>query len=185
MSTPIQPVTRLVWLDLELTGLDSQRDQILEIAVLITDINLNLIATGPCLALHQPAADLARMDEWNQRTHQQSGLLDLVRQSTITTAQAEAQVLAFVAQYCPPQTAPLCGNSIWQDRLFLVRLMPQLNQWLHYRIIDVSSIKVLVQNWYKPEKLTYTKKNLHRGLADIQETVAELRFYRQHFFVQE
>lgn len=185
MSNLIQPVTHLVWLDLELTGLDRTKDQILEIAVLITDIELNLIATGPCLAIHQPPALLAGMDEWNQRTHRESGLLALVQQSVLTTAQAEAQVLEFIAQYCPPQTAPLCGNSVWQDRLFLTKLMPKLNAWLHYRVVDVSSIKVLVQNWYKPAKLTYTKKNLHRGLADIQESVAELRFYRQHFFVQE
>ena len=178
-------LTRWFWLDLEMTGLDSQQDAILEIAALVTDANLNLIAEGPSLVIHQPEAKLALMDDWNKTTHKNSGLLDLVRQSQLSLAQAEQQILTFARQHCAPQTAPLCGNSIYQDRIFLIKHMPSLNNWLHYRVIDVSTVKILIQNWYNSEKVTYTKNNSHRGLADIRESIDELRFYRQNFFVQE
>ncbi len=178
-------MARWFWLDLEMTGLNAQQDVILEIATLITDQNLNLIAEGPNLAIHQPENKLALMDEWNQKTHQNSGLLERVRESQISLAQAEQQVLDFAREYCDLQAAPLCGNSIYQDRLFLINYMPSLNNFLHYRVIDVSTVKILVQNWYNSAKVNYTKNNTHRGLADIHESIAELKFYRQNFFVQE
>lgn len=178
-------MTRWLWLDLEMTGLDAQQDVILEIAVLITDANLNLIAEGPSLVIHQPESKLALMDDWNQNTHKNSGLLDLVRKSQISQAQAEQQILDFAKTHCDLQTAPLCGNSIYQDRMFLIQHMPNLNNWLHYRVVDVSTVKILVQNWYNSAKVNYTKNNTHRGLADIYESIAELKFYRQNFFVQE
>lgn len=178
-------MTRWFWLDLEMTGLDAQQDVILEIAALVTDANLNLIAEGPSLVISQPAEKLALMDDWNKTTHKNSGLLDLVRQSQISLAQAEQQILSFARAHCELQVAPLCGNSIYQDRLFLIKHMPSLNNFLHYRVVDVSTVKILVQNWYNFEKVNYTKNNTHRGLADIYESIAELKFYRQNFFVQE
>ena len=172
----------LIWVDMEMTGLDSTKDQILEIATLVTDNELNLIAEGPNLAIHQSEDILKAMDDWNQSHHGKSGLLDRVRASTETLQSAEAKTLAFMAAYCKPKVAPLCGNSVWQDRRFLDRLMPTLNSFFHYRIIDVSSVKELAQRWY-PQLPPLKKKETHLALADILESVEELRYYRKSIFL--
>ncbi len=172
----------LVWVDMEMTGLDSGRDQILEIATLITDTELNIVAEGPNLAVFQPEDILKGMDEWNQSHHGSSGLLDRVRASTESIATAEQKTLDFVAGFCQAKTSPLCGNSVWQDRRFLDRLMPKLNAYFHYRIIDVSSVKELALRWY-PQLPPIKKKETHLALADIRESVEELRYYRRSFFL--
>jgi oligoribonuclease len=172
----------LIWVDMEMTGLDSARDQILEIATLVTDTELNIVAEGPNLAIFQPEEVLKGMDEWNQTHHGQSGLLDRVRASSETVAGAEAKTLEFVARYCQAKKSPLCGNSVWQDRRFLDRLMPNLNGFFHYRIIDVSSVKELALRWY-PQLPPIKKKETHLALADIRESVEELRYYRRSFFL--
>ncbi len=171
----------LVWMDLEMTGLDPDRDLIIEMATIITDSDLNVCAEGPVLAIHQPEEALAAMDDWNQKHHGESGLLDRVRKSPISQLEAQAQTLAFLERHVEPNSAPLCGNTIWQDRRFLARHMPDLERFLHYRIIDVSSLKELVVRW-RPELLAgFTKANEHTALADIKESIAELRYYREHF----
>jgi oligoribonuclease len=172
----------LVWVDMEMTGLDPYRDQILEIATLVTDSELNILAEGPNLAVHQPEEVLGLMDEWNQTHHGRSGLLDRVRASQESVASAERKTLDFVAAHCRPKTSPLCGNSVWQDRRFLDRLMPDLNKYFHYRIIDVSSIKELARRWY-PDLPPIAKKESHLALADIRESLEELRYYRRSFFL--
>ncbi len=174
---------RLVWIDLEMTGLDPERDRIIEIATIVTDNDLGIIAEGPVLALARDEARLGAMDEWNCHQHGASGLLDRVRASQVTDADAQTATLAFLQRHVEPGTAPLCGNSIWQDRRFLARHMPRLEAYFHYRNIDVSSIKELVMRW-RPELLAgFTKKNEHTALADIRESIAELAYYRKHFFV--
>jgi len=171
----------LGWIDLEMTGLDASRDQILEIATLVTDADLKVIAHGPNLVLHQPGAVLENMIDLVRELHTRSGLLDLVHVSQISLAQAEAQVVDFFKEYAAPFTMPLCGSSIWQDKFFLINHMPSLVNFFHYRLIDVSSIKELVCRWYgAPE---FVKKKNHRALDDILESVAELKFYRQNYFV--
>jgi oligoribonuclease len=170
----------LIWIDMEMTGLRPERDRILEIAVLITDSSLNILAEGPSLAVRQPESVLAGMDEWNQTHHSASGLLDLVRSEGVTEAEAENQVLDFIRQYVPANTSPICGNSIGQDRRFLYQYMPTLEAYFHYRNLDVSTLKILAARW-RPELMTeFTKKEAHRALDDIRESVAELRFYRRH-----
>lgn len=171
----------LVWMDLEMTGLDPERDAIIELATLITDGELNLLAQGPVIAVHQDEATLALMDDWNVRTHGESGLTERVRASTISLAEAEATTLAFIEQHVPENSAPLCGNSIWQDRRFLARYMPTLESYLHYRLIDVSTIKELARRWSPAVYDGFTKKGAHTALADIEESIAELRYYREHF----
>lgn len=172
----------LVWVDLEMTGLDPSKDQILEIATLVTDSELNIIAEGPNLAVFQPEEVLALMDEWNQTHHGGSGLLDRVRASRESVASAERRTLEFVALHCKAKTSPLCGNSVWQDRRFLDRWMPDLNNHFHYRIIDVSSVKELARRWY-PELPPLAKKESHQALADIRESLEELRYYRRSIFL--
>ena len=176
----MQHPDNLIWSDLEMTGLDSQHDHILEIATLITDAELNTLAEGPVIAIHQPDSILDHLDDWNRTHHGASGLLDRCRASTIDTAAAEAQTLAFIREYVPPQTSPLCGNSICQDRRFMARLMPALEHYFHYRNLDVSTLKELVRRWYPAH--TYPKKGSHEALADIRESIAELRHYRAHIF---
>lgn len=171
----------LVWVDLEMTGLDPQKDQILEIATLITDSELNIIAEGPNLAIYQPEDVLQGMDEWNQTHHGKSGLVSRVRASKDSLRSAEEKTLAFVAGHCKAKASPLCGNSVWQDRRFLDRYMPELNLFFHYRIIDVSSVKELASRWY-PNLPPLKKAESHQALADIRESVEELRFYRQNCF---
>jgi oligoribonuclease len=172
----------LVWVDMEMTGLDPLKDQILEIATLVTDSDLNVIAEGPNLAVFQPEDVLQAMDEWNQTHHGKSGLLDRVRASQETVASAELKTLEFVAAHCKAKTSPLCGNSVWQDRRFLDRLMPKLNSYFHYRIIDVSSVKELARRWY-PQLPPMPKKETHLALADIRESVEELKYYRRSIFL--
>lgn len=171
----------LVWIDMEMTGLDPEKDRILEIAVLVTDPDLNILAEGPNLAVFQPEEVLAGMDEWNRTHHGRSGLLDRVRGSAETVELAESKVLAFCARHLPPKTSPLCGNSIGQDRRFLVRYMPALHDFFHYRNVDVSTVKELVRRWY-PSLPTFQKAENHLALADIRESVGELRHYREHVF---
>lgn len=173
----------LVWMDLEMTGLDPDQDVILEIATIITNNALAEVAVGPELAIAAPEAKLAVMDEWNQTHHRDSGLLERVRRSTVTVAAAERLTLAFVKQHVEARAAPLCGNTIWQDRRFLARHMPALEQHFHYRNVDVSSVKELAQRW-RPELVEgFKKKNEHRALADIRESIAELAYYRQRRFI--
>ncbi|MGL9774884.1 MAG: oligoribonuclease [Sodalis sp. (in: enterobacteria)] len=171
----------LVWIDLEMTGLDPERDRIIEIATLVTDANLAILAEGPVLAIHQSDAQLALMDDWNVRTHTASGLVDRVRQSALDEEAAVAQTLAFLAGWVPAGKSPICGNSIGQDRRFLFRYMPALEAYFHYRYLDVSTLKELARRW-KPEILSGLKKNnTHQALDDIRESVAELAYYREHF----
>jgi len=174
----------LVWMDLEMTGLDPERDVIIEMATIVTDSELEIIEEGPVFAIAQPQAKLDAMDEWNQTHHGASGLIDRVRRDGVAEREAEAVTLAFLERHVEPRKAPLCGNTIWQDRRFLVRYMPTLEAHLHYRNIDVSSIKELARRW-KPGLLGgFSKKNAHTALADIRESIAELRYYREHFFVR-
>ena len=173
--------THLVWMDLEMTGLYPERDVIIEIATLVTDADLNIIAEGPELVIHQPLEVLEAMDEWNTTHHSQSGLWDKVLASTIDMAEAERLTLAFVEQHVGRREAPLCGNSIWQDRRFLHKYMSTLAEYLHYRSVDVSSIKELVRRWL-PDAKYPIKRSAHRALDDIRESVEELRHYRTHVF---
>jgi len=171
----------LIWIDLEMTGLDPERDHIIEIASLVTDANLAILAEGPVLAIHQSQAQLDLMDEWNVRTHTASGLVDRVKSSTLTEDDAVDQTLAFLQQWVPAGKSPICGNSIGQDRRFLFRYMPRLEAYFHYRYLDVSTLKELARRW-KPEILAgLTKKGSHQALDDIRESVAELAYYREHF----
>ncbi|WP_213990417.1 oligoribonuclease [Sodalis sp. dw_96] len=171
----------LIWIDLEMTGLDPERDRIIEIATLVTDANLTVLAEGPVLAVHQSDEQLALMDEWNVRTHSASGLVDRVKASTIDEDAAVEQTLEFLRQWVPEGKSPICGNSIGQDRRFLFRYMPALEAYFHYRYLDVSTLKELARRW-KPEILEGLSKNsTHQALDDIRESVAELAYYREHF----
>lgn len=171
----------LVWIDLEMSGLDPDTCEILEIATLITDGELELIAEGPDLVIHQPDPVLDRMDTWCTQQHGNSGLTAQVRASTISLAEAEARSLEFIRAHCPPGKSPLCGNSIGHDRRFLLRHMPRLAAYLHYRSVDVSSVKELARRWY-PDLAPLHKGETHRALDDIRESIAELRHYRAHVF---
>ncbi|MFI5395282.1 MAG: oligoribonuclease [Candidatus Binatia bacterium] len=177
-----QSDSNLVWMDLEMTGLDPDRDTVLEIATLVTNNDLETVAEGPVLVIHQPAHVLERMDAWNREHHGASGLIQRVSASTLSMADAEKQVLDFVKAYCPERTSPLCGNSICQDRRFLARHMPALEAYLHYRNLDVSTVKELVRRWYAEGPSPPEKKHSHTALDDIRESIEELRFYRRHYF---
>lgn len=171
----------LVWIDLEMSGLDPDTCEILEIATLVTDGQLELLAEGPDIVIHQPDPVLDRMDAWCTRQHGQSGLTAQVRASTTSLAEAEARTLEFLRAHCSPGKSPLCGNSIGHDRRFIVRYMPALAEFLHYRSIDVSSVKELARRWY-PDLPTHPKGETHRALDDIRESIQELRHYRKHIF---
>ena len=171
---------RLIWIDLEMTGLDPDRDRILEIATLVTDAQLNELATGPVLAIHQPESVLAAMDEWNQTHHGASGLLERVRKSTVDERQAEAETLDFLRRWVPEGASPMCGNSICQDRRFLYRHMPRLEAYFHYRNLDVSTLKELARRWAPEVAAGVKKQGAHLALDDIRESVEELRYYRAH-----
>lgn len=168
---------------MEMTGLEPERERIIEIAVLVTDAQLEIVAEGPNLVVHQPESVLAAMDAWNQSHHTASGLIERVRASTVTEAEAEAEVLAFVQAHCAERAAPLAGNSIHQDRRFLRRYMARVDAYLHYRNVDVSTVKELVRRWY-PEVLAGApaKTGAHRAMDDIRESIEELRYYRAHVF---
>ncbi len=173
----------LVWMDLEMTGLDPERDRILEIAALVTNGDLQVVAEGPNLVVHQPDEVLAAMDEWNTQHHGDSGLTDRVRASTLSEQEAERAVLDFLSEYCEPRTAPLAGNSVHQDRRFLRRYMPSVEEFLHYRLVDVSTVKELGRRWYPESYARRPQKNAtHRALDDIRESIEELRYYRKAFF---
>lgn len=171
----------LVWMDLEMSGLEPDRDVILEIATLITDASLTVVAEGPVLVVHQPEAVLSAMDDWNREHHGASGLTARVRASRLTVGEVEAETLAFVGEHCTERSSPLCGNSIHQDRRFIARYMPRLDRFLHYRNIDVSTVKELARRWY-PDQPPPEKKHAHLALDDIRESIDELRFYRAHVF---
>jgi oligoribonuclease len=175
---------RLIWIDLEMTGLKPDEDTIIEIATVVTDKDLNVLADGPELAIWQPESTLARMDEWNQRQHGQSGLLQRVRDSKIQLADAERSTLRFLANQLQAGSSPMCGNSICQDRRFLARYMPELERFFHYRNLDVSTLKELARRWLPTIAAGVSKQATHLARADIHESIAELRYYREHMFVR-
>ena len=168
----------LIWIDMEMTGLQPDADRVIEIAMLVTDPQLNVLATGPLLVVHQPDEVLDAMDTWNKSTHAKTGLIERVRASSLTEADAERQALEFVCAHVPANVSPMCGNSICQDRRFLARWMPRLEAHFHYRNLDVSTLKELVRRW-KPELKAFSKEGKHEALADILESIEELKFYRK------
>jgi oligoribonuclease len=177
---PASP-TNLIWIDLEMTGLVPEQHRIIEIATIVTDSNLEVLAEGPVIAVHQPEDALAAMDEWNTRQHGQSGLVQRVRESRIGEAAAERATVEFLAQWVPANKSPMCGNSICQDRRFLARWMPGLERHFHYRNMDVSTLKELCLRWAPDIAKGYTKEGTHLALADIRDSITELRYYRQNF----
>lgn len=173
--------THLLWLDMEMTGLAPETDRIIELAVVVTDADLNTVAEGPVLVVHQSDAVLDAMDNWNKGTHGKSGLIDRVRASTLGEAEAEAQMLTFVRQHVAARTSPMCGNSICQDRRFMARYMPQLEAFFHYRNLDVSTLKELAKRWRPGLAEGFKKSSRHEALADIYESIDEMKYYREHF----
>ncbi|MEW5249554.1 oligoribonuclease [Microbulbifer discodermiae] len=172
----------LIWIDLEMTGLDPEAERIIEIATIVTDSNLNILAEGPVLAIHQSDTLLNAMDDWNTEQHGGSGLVTRVRESSLDECQAESETLEFLRQWVPEGTSPMCGNSIGQDRRFLVKYMPALERYFHYRNLDVSSVKELARRW-RPDVLEgVQKQSCHLALEDIRDSINELRHYREHFF---
>ena len=174
----------MIWIDMEMTGLDPEKERIIEIASIVTDKHLNILAEGPNLVVRQPMTLLKKMDAWNQKQHKKSGLLDEVRKSKITVKQAERATLDFLKPYCVAGKTTLCGNAIYHDRRFLIKYMPRLNRFLHYRLVDVSTIKEIVRRWYPKNKEIPQKGDRHRALADIRESIEELRFYKETYFKQ-
>jgi oligoribonuclease len=176
-----QDPSRLIWIDMEMSGLDPERDRVLEIAIVVTDTHLNAVAEAPVLVIYQPAEVLDSMDDWNKSTHGKSGLVDRVKVSTLSENQAEEQMLAFLSDLVPPRMSPMCGNSVHQDRRFLARYLPRLEAFFMYRNLDVSTLKELVRRW-KPDLMAgLTKHGKHEALADIYESIDELKYYREHF----
>ena len=171
----------LVWLDCEMTGLDPEAERLIEIAIVVTGPNLEPRIEGPVLVIHQSDAQLDKMDSWNKGTHGRSGLIDKVKASTVTEADAEQQIIAFLSQYVPKGTAPMCGNTIGQDRRFLVKYMPKLEAFFHYRNLDVSTLKELAKRWKPDAYSSFKKAQKHTALADVHESIEELAHYREHF----
>jgi oligoribonuclease len=176
-----QAPQHLIWIDLEMTGLDPETDLIIEIATVVTDKDLNILAQGPVIAVHQPNEALAAMDDWNQKHHGQSGLIERVKASKTSAAEAEQETIDFLKQWLPANASPICGNSVGQDRRFLVRYMPKLEAYFHYRSIDVSTLKELAARWAPEIKDGFKKASSHQALDDILESIEELRYYREHF----
>jgi oligoribonuclease len=176
----MQNPQNLIWIDLEMTGLDPEKDVIIEMATIVTDNQLNVLAEGPVIAVHQSDELLAGMDEWCTRTHGESGLTRRVRESKIGVAEAEAQTIAFLEQWVPKGKSPICGNSIGQDRRFLYRYMPDLEAYFHYRSLDVTTLKILAERWAPQLKDGFLKKGSHLALDDIRESIGELKYYREH-----
>jgi oligoribonuclease len=171
----------LIWIDLEMTGLDTNNDAIIEIATIVTDDKLNILAEGPIIAIHQPDAALEAMDNWNTKQHGGSGLTERVKNSTTNEAEAERQTLDFLAQYVPAGVSPMCGNSICQDRRFMARIMPELEAYFHYRNLDVSSLKELARRWSPAVEKSFKKKSSHLAMDDVKDSIRELEHYREHF----
>lgn len=178
-----QDPNALVWLDMEMTGLDPERDRILELAMVITNGQLEVTAESAVWAVHQPADVLAAMDDWNKKTHGKTGLVERVRASALHEAEVEAQALDFLRRYVPNGKSPMCGNSVCQDRRFMARYMPQLEAWFHYRNLDVSTLKELCKRWRPDLAKGFTKRGAHTALADIVESIDELRYYRERFLI--
>jgi oligoribonuclease len=176
-----QDLQHLIWIDLEMTGLNPDSDLIIEIATVVTDKDLNILAQGPVLVVHQSDEALTAMDDWNQKHHGGSGLIDRVKASTINDAEAERLTIEFLKQWVPENTSPICGNSIGQDRRFLYRFMPKLEAYFHYRNIDVSTLKELAARWAPEVKEGFKKESTHEALQDVIESIEELRYYREHF----
>jgi oligoribonuclease len=176
-----QEANNLIWIDMEMSGLNPDADRILEVALVVTDAHLRTVAEGPVLVVHQPDAVLDAMDVWNKSTHAKSGLIEKVKAATLSEAEAEARLIAFLAEHVPPRASPMCGNSVHQDRRFLARHMPALEAYFLYRNLDVSTLKELAKRW-KPEIMAgLAKHGKHEALADIYESIEELKYYREHF----
>jgi oligoribonuclease len=176
-----QDAANLIWIDMEMSGLDPDRDRVLEIAIVVTRGDLEVVAEAPVLVVHQPDSVLNAMDSWNTSTHARTGLTERVRASTTTEAQAEQRMLAFVSEHVPPTTSPMCGNSVHQDRRFLARYMPRLEAYFLYRNLDVSTLKELARRWRPSLLESLVKAGRHEALADIHESIDELKYYREHF----
>ncbi len=174
--------TNLIWIDLEMTGLDTDRDYVIEIATIVTDSNLNILAEGPVFAIHQSDEVLNSMDDWNREQHGRSGLINRVRASAVDEVMAEQMTIDFLRKYVPPRASPMCGSSICQDRRFLHRCMPELEQYFHYRNLDVSTIKELAKRWTPALVEGFTKESKHLALDDVRDSIRELQHYREHFF---
>ena len=177
--------THLIWIDLEMTGLDTDNDHIIEVATIVTDSELNILEEGPVIAVHQPTSILQKMDAWNTTHHTASGLVDRVKSSDYTAEDAQRITLDFLKQYVPEKKSPMCGNTICQDRRFLHREMPLLEQYFHYRHLDVTTIKILAEMWAPHISKQHVKKTKHLALQDIRDSIDELRYYREHFFIRE
>ncbi|MEW6353000.1 MAG: oligoribonuclease [Pseudomonadota bacterium] len=177
-----QNSNNLIWIDLEMTGLNTEVDQIIEIATIVTDSDLNILEEGPVLAIHQNNAILEGMDSWNSQQHAKSGLIERVRASLIDEVEAERRTLEFVQKYVPRNKSPMCGNSICQDRRFLYRCMPELEKYFHYRNLDVSTIKELAKRWMPAMADGFVKNSTHLALDDVRDSIRELKYYREHFF---
>jgi oligoribonuclease len=176
-----QDPSHLIWIDMEMSGLDPDRDKVLEVAIVITDGDLKTVAEAPVFVVHQSDEVIASMDDWNQKTHAKSGLIDRVKASTLSERDVEDRMVAFLADFVPPKISPMCGNSVHQDRRFMARHLPQLEEFFHYRNLDVSTLKELARRW-KPQLLEgLVKHGKHEALADIHESIEELRYYREHF----
>lgn len=181
LDSMAQDQNNLIWLDMEMTGLNPETDRIIEVAMIATDSQLNVLGQSPVLVIHQPDSVLDAMDDWNKNTHGKSGLITKVKASTLSAAEAEATLLAFMAEYVPARTTPMCGNTIHQDRRFMVRWMPQLEEYFHYRNLDVSTLKELCKRWRPEVARGVVKRGKHEALADIEESIEELKYYREHF----
>ncbi len=181
VASAVRSEMRMVWVDMEMTGLDPEKERIIEIAAVVTEPDLTIVAEAPVLVIHQSDELLNAMDKWNQSTHSKSGLIEKVKASTLDEVQAQAELIGFLSQHVPPGKSPLCGNTVSQDRRFMFKYMPELEAFFHYRTIDVSTIKELARRWQPALLKGFEKHSKHEALADIHESINELRYYREHF----